>query len=139
MPLESFVFLTRIHYSATSDDEWGEHESETPPAHARAQIGTYLIAAGCLTLPLWYAVDYILVCQQDVDITPNPNEVNAVRWVKQSEIRDFCDEVEREGNGGLSPWFRLICDKLLVPKYWGNLAQIEAQTDGLIHRYGHAL
>jgi isopentenyldiphosphate isomerase len=87
----------------------------------------------------YFAVDYILVAQQDVDPSPNPNEVNAIRWVKQSEIRDFCDEVEREGNGGLSPWFRLICDRLLVPKYWGNLAQIEAQADGQIHRYGHAL
>ena len=31
VPLESFIFLTRIHYSAASDDQWGEHESETRP------------------------------------------------------------------------------------------------------------
>ena len=31
VPLESFVFLTRVHYSAAADDEWGEHESETRP------------------------------------------------------------------------------------------------------------
>jgi isopentenyldiphosphate isomerase len=85
------------------------------------------------------AVDYILVVQpKEVDVTPNPNEINAIRWVKQSEIGDFCSEVEREGSGGLSPWFRLICDKLLVPKYWGNLAKIEAQADTKIHRFGQA-
>ena len=29
--LDEFVFLTRIHYVALSDDMWGEHESTSPP------------------------------------------------------------------------------------------------------------
>lgn len=28
VPPESFQFLTRIHYLAPSDGQWGEHESE---------------------------------------------------------------------------------------------------------------
>jgi isopentenyl-diphosphate delta-isomerase len=32
VPLENFRFLTRIHYKAPSDGQWGEHESKkTPP------------------------------------------------------------------------------------------------------------
>lgn len=31
VPLEAFRFLTRIHYKAPSDGEWGEHESEPMP------------------------------------------------------------------------------------------------------------
>ena len=28
IPMDSFKFLTRIHYKAASDEKWGEHESE---------------------------------------------------------------------------------------------------------------
>ena len=30
VPLEDFHFLTRIHYKAPSDGQWGEHESTLP-------------------------------------------------------------------------------------------------------------
>ena len=33
VPFEDFHFLTRIHYKAPSNGQWGEHESEQPPAH----------------------------------------------------------------------------------------------------------
>ena len=29
LPLDNFVFLTRIHYLAPSDGLWGEHESNS--------------------------------------------------------------------------------------------------------------
>lgn len=39
VPFEDFHFLTRIHYKAPSDGQWGEHESEQPlhipRSHAR--------------------------------------------------------------------------------------------------------
>ena len=31
VPIEKFRFLTRIHYKAPSDGEWGEHESKSLP------------------------------------------------------------------------------------------------------------
>ena len=39
VPLDTFRFLTRIHYKAPSDGKWGEHESEclaVDPQPARA-------------------------------------------------------------------------------------------------------
>lgn len=62
VPLDSFQFLTRVHYKARSDDVWGEHE-----------------------------IDYILVCNppEDVVVNPNPNEVAEVRYFAPEELREW--------------------------------------------------
>eukprot|EP00160_Parvularia_atlantis_P018294 Unigene6694_Nuclearia_a/m.20547 Unigene6694_Nuclearia_a/g.20547 ORF Unigene6694_Nuclearia_a/g.20547 Unigene6694_Nuclearia_a/m.20547 type:complete len:250 (+) Unigene6694_Nuclearia_a:48-797(+) len=100
VPLSAFHFLTRIHYKAPSDGRWGEHE-----------------------------VDYILFAKARVDLTPNPNEVNAVRYVSQGELRKLIQQ-----DVGLTPWFRLIADSHLFP-WWDTLARGEALlSDDLIHR-----
>lgn len=39
VPLDDFRFLTRIHYLAPSDGQWGEHESK-PPTPLFASQGT---------------------------------------------------------------------------------------------------
>jgi isopentenyl-diphosphate delta-isomerase len=38
VPLDKFRFLTRIHYKAPSNSQWGEHESERPPCTSRARV-----------------------------------------------------------------------------------------------------
>jgi len=58
VPLEKFVFLTRIHYLAPSDGTWGEHE-----------------------------VDYILIIRTDVDLEINSNEVKAVQYLSLDELK----------------------------------------------------
>lgn len=58
VPLESFQYLTRIHYRAPSNDVWGEHE-----------------------------VDYILIARANPRLAVNPNEVKATKWVSQEELK----------------------------------------------------
>jgi len=63
IPLESFEFLTRIHYRSANvprDDMWGEHE-----------------------------IDHILFARQDVTLQPNVNEVRDYRYVSKAELNDM--------------------------------------------------
>ncbi|KAF0429917.1 Isopentenyl-diphosphate delta-isomerase [Gigaspora margarita] len=57
VPIDDFVFLTRIHYLAPSDGIWGEHE-----------------------------IDYVLIIRADVDLEINPNEVKAVEYFSLEEL-----------------------------------------------------
>ncbi|CAG8460624.1 16409_t:CDS:2, partial [Dentiscutata heterogama] len=57
VPIDNFVFLTRIHYVAPSDGIWGEHE-----------------------------IDYVLIIRADVDLDLNPNEVKAVEYLSLEEL-----------------------------------------------------
>ncbi|KAI9723921.1 MAG: isopentenyl-diphosphate delta-isomerase idi1 [Candelaria pacifica] len=63
VPLDDFKFLTRIHYKASSDGKWGEHE-----------------------------IDYILFIKADVDLDINPNEVQYTRYVSDVELRAMFKE-----------------------------------------------
>jgi len=83
VPLESFKFVTRIHYLAYSDETWGEHE-----------------------------VDYVLFVQKDVSVNPNENEVGAVRYVSQQDLSELV-ESEKRGEVKLTPWFALINNTFL--------------------------
>jgi len=60
VPLDAFQYLTRIHYKATSNSIWGEHE-----------------------------IDYIFVIQRDVTIHPNPNEIDDVRYVTLEKLHEL--------------------------------------------------
>ena len=63
IPLESFEFLTRIHYQSANvprDDTWGEHE-----------------------------IDHILFVRRDVTLQPNANEVRDYRYVSKEELNDM--------------------------------------------------
>jgi len=63
IPLESFEYLTRIHYRAANlphDGVFGEHE-----------------------------IDYILFIRRDVTLHPNSNEVRDYRYVTQEELKDM--------------------------------------------------
>lgn len=60
IPINDFNFITRIHYSASYDDTWGEHE-----------------------------IDHILIIQASVEINPNFNEVKNYRWFTKKELKEF--------------------------------------------------
>jgi len=63
IPLESFEFLTRIHYCSSNiprDDTWGEHE-----------------------------IDHILFVHRDVTLRPNANEVRDYRYVNKEDLNDM--------------------------------------------------
>ena len=63
IPLDSFEFLTRIHYRSANvprDDTWGEHE-----------------------------IDHILFVRRDVALEPNANEVRDYRYVNKEELNEM--------------------------------------------------
>ena len=89
-----FKYLGRIHYCAADNSNidntatWGENE-----------------------------IDYILFLKCDVNIQPNEEEVQDVKYVSVSQLREMMDP-----SSGLkwSPWFKIIVDKLLV-NWWDDL------------------
>lgn len=104
VPLDCFSFLTRIHYKARSCETWGEHE-----------------------------IDYILIAQRDVDLSPNPNEVMNCHYMDQKEVQELLKKGER-GEMRLSPWFKMISEKFLI-KWWDHLSDLSAVVDPeTIHR-----
>ena len=104
VPLQSFQFLTRIHYQASSCNQWGEHE-----------------------------IDYILFIQQDVDITANPNEVMSYQYIDQEQLRSLLED-GMKGKVLVTPWFRLICDHFLFHWWdrLKNLSSVQDHAN--IHR-----
>lgn len=105
--VEDIQYLTRILYSAPSDGEWGEHE-----------------------------LDYILFLrsQNTPELRPCVEEVQAVEWVARGDMQEFLRDLEHR-NVGITPWFRLISQKLL-PLWWDNLNKIQEMKDHhTIHKF----
>jgi hypothetical protein len=48
---------------------------------------------------------------------PHPDEVDAVKWVNPTEL----EAMMADDKLLLSPWFRLICHKWLLPLWWKDL------------------
>ena len=65
VPVDKFNWVTRIHYKASSDDTWVEHE-----------------------------IDYVLFIQADVDVNVNPNEVESVKYVSKEEMQAIMRDQE---------------------------------------------
>ncbi|KAK4156531.1 putative isopentenyl-diphosphate delta-isomerase [Chaetomidium leptoderma] len=63
VPLEKFHFLTRIHYKAPSNGQWGEHE-----------------------------IDYILFIKANVDVDPSENEVQATQYVSADRLKEMFED-----------------------------------------------
>lgn len=104
VPLDDFHYLTRIQYQAQSDGKWGEHE-----------------------------IDYILFIQKEVDVKPEPNEVQNIRYISRNELEGFLKSSETNGTK-ISPWFKLIAQTLL-PDWWKHLDNVKSLEDhGTIHR-----
>ncbi len=64
-------------------------------------------------------MDYILFIQvPGVTLAPNPEEVDAVKYVTQAEL----EEMMRPQSGlRWSPWFKILAEKFLLPKWWADL------------------
>mmetsp|Transcript_36327 Transcript_36327/g.82298 ORF Transcript_36327/g.82298 Transcript_36327/m.82298 type:complete len:314 (-) Transcript_36327:4-945(-) len=94
--VESFKFLTRLHYWAA---DVGTHGPQSPFGE--------------------HEIDYILFIQANVDVHPNPEEVRDFRYVTLDELRDIM-----QPSSGLawSPWFRIITERFLV-KWWDDLTE----------------
>ena len=94
LPIDKFKFLTRLHYCAADEHtygpqaEWGEHE-----------------------------IDYILFVKADVDLAPNPEEVDAVKYVSFQQLTSMM-----HSSSGLlwSPWFRILAMHFLE-SWWQNV------------------
>jgi isopentenyl-diphosphate delta-isomerase len=92
--LDELHFLTKIHYEASSDGEWGEHE-----------------------------IDHILFVRKDVSLNLNPNEIQAVRWVNPSELKELFAEQDRDPDLYISPWFQMIAENFLFG-WWETLGEV---------------
>jgi isopentenyl-diphosphate delta-isomerase len=67
--------------------------------------------------PICAQVDYILFIKAPVDVTPNPEEVAATKYVSLEQLRSMMDP-----QSGLkwSPWFRIIMERFLE-RWWAEL------------------
>jgi isopentenyl-diphosphate delta-isomerase len=75
--------LTRIIYSAESDEKWGENE-----------------------------IDYILFLRSNITLDPNWNEVKSLKYISRNELDLFVEKAKEDGSG-VTPWFNLIAGSLL--------------------------
>ena len=103
--IDAFNFLTRIHYVSPSGGEDSKWGE--------------------------HEVDYILILQtrKNIDIDPNYNEVREFKWVSQDDLKVMLgDELLV-----FTPWFKLICEKLLF-QWWDNLLNLSSFQDDKIHR-----
>jgi len=98
-----FKFMTRVHYWAADvgthgkDSPWGEHEID-------------------------YLLLYRLAPGEVLDLNADPEEVQAVKWIGQSELKDAMS-----GSGSLaqemplwSPWFKIIAARFL-DEWWADI------------------
>ncbi|CAJ1409101.1 unnamed protein product, partial [Effrenium voratum] len=115
-----FKFLTRVHYWAIdvctygSEAVWGEHEID--------HILLYRLKPG-----------------EKLTLKPNPEEVEATRWLGREEL---IEAMKGAGDMPLwSPWFRIITERLL-DAWWKDL-EAALSTDkyvdvASIHRFDTA-
>ena len=101
--MDSLQYLTRIKYKASNvpeDGIFGEYE-----------------------------IDYILFLKGDYDLSPNHNEVKAVKYVSDYEMKEMLEEEKTPTSSiMLTPWFKLICDKFLF-QWWSNLDDLKSFQD----------
>eukprot|EP00171_Calliarthron_tuberculosum_P005214 IDg5214t1 len=106
------LYLTRVHYRAESaGGVWGEHE-----------------------------LDYVFFAQKDIPLTPQPNEVESIRYVDRNQLRELYSAAERK-EVLITPWFKHIVDNFGW-KWWDALMDygfgaLREHTDAeTIHRMG---
>jgi len=114
VPLETFTWITRVHYvgasvpkseaSTTEEPLWGEHE-----------------------------IDWILMCipPKTVKMVPNPNEVQATHAFTQPELKEWMATRSVHGNE-VSPWFGVMEKSGLLYKWWD--AVLERRLDTVLER-----
>ena len=103
--LEDLNFITKMHYKSRADEKWIEHE-----------------------------VDYIFVVKMDVQIDPNSNEIQRIKYVDKKEL-DNLFEMSNNGDVKIGPWFRLIRNHFL-DKIWENMESLKDLEDQKVHHMG---
>ena len=98
-------FITKMHYKSRADEKWIEHE-----------------------------VDYIFVVKMDVQINPNSNEIQRIKYVDKKEL-DNLFEMSNNGDVKIGPWFRLIRNHFL-DKIWENMESLKNLEDQKVHHMG---
>jgi isopentenyl-diphosphate delta-isomerase len=73
-------------------------------------------------------VDYILIAQKDLPLTPEANEVRDVKYFSKEELKAFVDRTDLK----FTPWFKLIHDNFLY-KWWNALDNLDSVKDDKIH------
>lgn len=106
----SFEVVTRIHYRADNvpcDGVFGEHE-----------------------------IDYVIFVRGDFELKLNPNEVKAVKYLNDYELKEWIHEETRVNSAiQFTPWFGLIAEKFLFD-WWKSLDNLNAIKDHkTIHRF----
>tara|TARA_B100001758_G_scaffold156484_1_gene134793 strand:+ start:2154 stop:3884 length:1731 start_codon:yes stop_codon:yes gene_type:complete len=102
LPLDSFQFVTRMRYQARQDAIWIERE-----------------------------VDHCLVFHGDVDVVPNSNEVDEIRWVNPEQLEEML--IADDPENVIAPWFRCIAARIMTEDWWVPGC---AKSDDLIHDMG---
>lgn len=107
---DDLLYLTRVHYRAESaGGVWGEHE-----------------------------MDYVFFAQKDIPLTPQPNEVESIRYVDRNQLRELYAAADRQ-EVSITPWFKHIVDSFGW-KWWDVLMDhgfdaLKEHTDSeTIHR-----
>lgn len=94
---EDFTFMTKVHYQAKEEGIWGEHE-----------------------------MDHVLIVKKDIEVNPNPEEVQQIKYVDQQGLKRFIDEAQTNGDL-VAPWFNLIQAQFLAT-WWPAVTQGTVQT-----------
>jgi len=121
--INRFKFLTRLHYWAADvvthgkNSPWGEHEID-------------------------YILFYHLKQGETLNIKPNPEEVDEVKWVSLEQLESQLGDDTLKDKDGMkmiwSPWFRIIVERFLAPLWWKDLKltiRTDKFQDNKIHRF----
>lgn len=94
--LKDLKFVNRLAYRAESDGGcWGEAE-----------------------------IDYIFILKENLELSPNPEEVQSYRYVDRSEMQHLLSN-RHNNDMKITPWIRLLARDFLF-KYWDNLDNLDA-------------
>jgi len=104
IPADNLHLITRMEYMARMNDVWVEHE-----------------------------IDHIMVVRADVEVSPNPNEIEDFRWVSKDELSSMADEHDA-GKLVIAPWFDLIRVNFLND-WWEDIDDMSKHVDNAIHRF----
>jgi len=132
---QDFQFVSRIEYCAADPNP----PTDDVTAAVDTREGVELSAP---RNDAWrwgeHELDYILFCRTDLVPGPNPEEVQAVKYVSQAQLYDM---IENSGDLLWSPWFRLVA-KSLLPTWWKDVDRLlshggggEADSPDKIYRF----
>lgn len=137
---ENLKLVTRLHYCASDSKSYLPTTTTTNTTTMGASnINNTRMTDNESSLSwCWgeHELDYILILQlmegDTLSLNPNPDEVEAIRYVTQNELKDMLSD---EQQYQWSPWFRIIATKFLF-NWWENLSETLALPfDRTIHRF----